>query len=58
MHISYKLLLLIKYIFTSTQDDRNEMIRLALKHEKDAMAKEDEFMAEHLRREGYRVTKL
>lgn len=39
------------------EHDRADMLNLAVQHEKEAMAREDEFMAQHLRNEGYKVEK-
>lgn len=45
-------------IINIKQKQRAELIDMAMAHERDAMAKEDEFMAAHLRSEGYRVEKV
>ncbi|ELQ76917.1 hypothetical protein THOM_0114 [Trachipleistophora hominis] len=37
------------------KNDRAELIRLALEHEKMSMMDEDDMMAEHLRQEGFDV---
>lgn len=50
------LLAILEHVWTiSSKAERMQVVSMALEHEKESLRTEDEFMAQHLRKEGYKV---